>query len=161
MSDANLETPLRTESPPAPSEPVTTAAALRAVRVSKGWSLEDVAARLKFPVRNIDALECERWDDLPRGLALKALVKNYARLLEVNSAALESALRPYIGHVQGGIANHTSTRTLALPETDRRPSSSGWILLILSVVLVAAGVAVAQGLVPQAWIPEWLGGLRK
>ncbi len=161
MSDVDLNSPLRTESPPSPSEPVTTAGSLRAVRISKGWSLDDVSARLKFPARNIDALESERWDDLPRGLALKSLVKNYARLLAVNPAGLENALRPYIGQVHGGIANHTSTRSIKVTETDRRPSSSGWILLIVAVVLVAAGVAVSQGLVPQAWVPEWLLGLRK
>jgi cytoskeletal protein RodZ len=126
--------------------------------VSKGLSLHDVEVRLKYPARLIDALESERFESLPRGLPLKSLIKNYAKLLEIDSRPLEAMLEPYIGRVEGGIANHTSTRTLGSHEIEHSQGGSVmWFVLILILALVAAGVAVWQGLVPSAWLPAWLG----
>lgn len=163
MSDIDLLSPLKSESPPAPTELITTAGSLRALRVARGLSLEDVAVRLKFPAKNIEALESERFDSLPRGLALKALVKNYSRLLGVDSTAIENVLQPYIGKVTGGIAAHTSTRTLGAHHSERHTSvnSSIWIIAILCVVVVALGIAVWQGIFPTSWIPGWMLGAVK
>lgn len=163
MSETDLLSPLKNESPPAPNELVTTAGSLRALRLAKGWTLADVEARLKFAAKHIDALESERFDSLPRGLALKSLVKNYARLLGVDSKAIERALEPYIGTVTGGIAAHTSTRTLGAHQAERSFSigSSVWIVVILAVVLAALGIAIWQGIIPANWLPSWLSGAAK
>lgn len=163
MSEQDLLTPLKSESPPAPAEPVTNLGALRASRIAQGLTLQDVAARLKFPAKLIEALEAERFDSLPRGLALKTLVKNYARLLSVDSQSIEASLQPYIGKVTGGIAAHTSTRTLGTHHTDSSFSigSSMWIVVILSVVIVALLVAIWQGIVPTHWLPTWIAGAIK
>lgn len=131
--------------------------AMRAIRVAKGWSHEDVAVRIKYPAKLIDALEAERWDELPRGVALRSLARNYARLLGVDPQAIESQLSDKIGTVQGGIANHTSIRTLGPQQEPVQHGSIGWILLISAVVIVALGVAIWQGLIPSAWVPGWLG----
>ncbi len=162
MSEVDLLSPLKSESPPAPTELVTNAGSLRALRISRGLSIEDVAVRLKFPAKHIEALEAERLDSLPRGLALKGLVKNYARLLGIDSKSIESSLQPYIGQVTGGIAAHTSTRTLGAHQAERVSGGSPvWILVISVVVLTAFGVAVWQGIVPHQWLPGWFGGLFK
>ncbi len=163
MSEIDLLSPLKSESPPAPTELITTAGSLRALRVARGLSIDDVAARLKFAAKHIEALEAERFDSLPRGLALKALVKNYSRLLGVDSRAIENVLQPYIGKVTGGIAAHTSTRTLGAHESERSGSisSSMWIVVILCVVLAALAVAIWQGIFPANWVPGWLLGAFK
>jgi cytoskeletal protein RodZ len=131
--------------------------------VSKGLSLEDVAARLKFPARYIEALESERFEDLPKGLGLKILIKNYTKLLGIDSKPLEDTLRSYVGEVEGGIGNHTSTRTLDKYTTvTSRPSASWfWWVLIAAVVLVAAVVALSHDVLPASWIPVWLEGWLK
>jgi len=163
MSDIDLLSPLKSESPPAPTELITTAGSLRALRVARGLSLEDVSARLKFAAKHIDALESERFDSLPRGLALKSLVKNYARLLGVDSKSIENVLQPYIGKVTGGIAEHTSTRTLGAHHADRHGSlsSSMWIIVILCVVMAALAIAIWQGIFPASWMPSWMLGAVK
>ena len=69
MSAEDFVSPLPVESQPAPAERVSAAVSLRALRVSKGLSLEDVAARLKFPARYIEALESERLKSCPEVLA--------------------------------------------------------------------------------------------
>ena len=158
MSDVELNSPLRAESAPVQNELIISAGSLRSIRVSKGLSLQAVEVRLKYPARLIDALESERFESLPRGVALKSLVKNYAKLLEIDPGPVEAMLEPYIGSVQGGIANHTSTRTLGPHDVEIvNRGSVMWLLLILVVVLAVFGVAVWQGLVPASWLPSWFG----
>ena len=158
MSDVDLKNPLRTESAPVQTELLISAGSLRGIRVSKGLSLQDVEVRLKYSARLIDALESERFESLPRGLPLKSLVKNYAKLLEIDPKPLEAMLDPYIGRVEGGIANHTSTRTLGAHEMEVvEHGSVVWIVLILLLVIVAVGIGIWQGLIPSGWLPAWLG----
>ena len=64
--------------------------------------------------------------------------------------------------IRGGIANHTSTRSLATHETDRTQQSSvGWLALIGIVVVAAVAIAISQGIIPKALLPHWLGALVK
>ena len=163
MSADDFVSPSSVESPPASVGRTTAAGGLRALRVSKGLSLEDVSGRLKFPARHIEALEAERFDDLPKGLGLKSLIKNYAKLLGIDSRPLEDALKPYVGQVEGGIANHTSTRTLDNHSvTSMRPVFAWlWWVLIAAVVLVAAAVALSHDILPTDWLPAGLEGWLK
>ncbi|MCD8504852.1 MAG: helix-turn-helix domain-containing protein [Burkholderiaceae bacterium] len=151
--------PLKFESPPEPTEPVTALAALRTIRVARGMSLDDVSARLKYPARMIDALESERWDELPKGIGLKTLAKNYTRLLGVDFEALEPVLRQYVPASQGGIANHTSTRAIGESMQEHRSSgSTAWVVLIVLVIAIIVGIAIWQGIVPDSLVPQWLKG---
>ena len=161
----NLEDPktvaLKMESPPAPSEPVTAVAALRTIRVARGLSLEDAAARLKFAPRVIDAFESERWDELPRGIGLRTLAKNYAKFLEVDFAALEPTLREHFDASlpKTSLAEHTSTRSLGdAVEKPALAGSTGWVILIVAVVIVVLGIAIVQGILPPSLVPDWLKG---
>lgn len=162
MSDVDSVTGLRRESVPADlRDSSNLVVTMRAIRVARGWSHEDVAVRIKYPARLVDALEGERWEELPRGVALRSLARNYARLLGVDPQAVEAQFSDKIGSVQGGIANHTSIRTLGPQQDLAQHGSLGWILLILVVVVVALGVAIWQGLVPAEWISKWLAGILK
>lgn len=151
--------PLKFESPPEPSEPVTALAAMRKIRVARGLSLEDVSARIKYRPQVIDALENERWDELPKGIGLKTLAKSYTRLLDVDFEAIEPVLRERIPQTRAGIANHTSTRAIGESmEEVRSTSSTGWVILILLVIGVVVGIAISRDIVPDSWLPVWLGG---
>ena len=66
--------------------------ALRTLRQSKGWSLDEVSSRIKFSTKQIEALENEAWADLPKGVSLRGLVRNYARLLGADSQAIVDSL---------------------------------------------------------------------
>ena len=61
---------------------------LRKRRVALGMSQSDVAAYVKLPPRRIEALEQERWDELPDGPYLRGFLKNVARALSLDAAAL-------------------------------------------------------------------------
>jgi cytoskeleton protein RodZ len=159
----DLSSPLRTESAPAPTELITSAGSLRALRISKGFSIEDVAVRLKFAARHIEALETESFEKLPQGLALRSMVRSYAKLLGIDPKPLEATLQSRIGSVQGGIANHTSTRTLGAHHVEHVPHSGAWawVVLIFLVVVAVFGIAIWQGLLPAALVPDWIEALFK
>ena len=151
--------PLRFESPPEPTEPVTALAALRNIRVARGMSLEDVSMRLKYRPRIIDAFESERWEELPKGVGLKTLAKNYARLLDVKFEAIEPVLRDHMQSARSSISNHTSTTAIGEAMDESHSSGSlAWIVLILIVVAIVVGIAVWQGIVPEHLMPRWFRG---
>ena len=133
--------------------------ALRQLRLSRGWSLDEVAARIKFSTRQIHALEDEQWDSLPTGVSLRGLIRNYARLLGADPDSIVATLDPQRRGaepprlVQGAL----SPRGAGAPVEEAPTSSSwGWLLTILAVIIVAVVYAFWQGWLPQAWVPGWL-----
>ncbi|WP_374483311.1 RodZ domain-containing protein [Zoogloea sp.] len=65
---------------------------LRRAREAQGFSLAEVANALKLNVRQVEALEGGRFDELP-GLAFtRGFLRNYARLLRVDVAPLLATL---------------------------------------------------------------------
>ena len=61
---------------------------LKRRRIELEMTQADVAHALKVVVRRIDAMETERWDELPTGTFLRGFVRNYARALKIDAAAL-------------------------------------------------------------------------
>ena len=137
--------------------------ALRTLRQSKGWSLDEVSSRIKFSTKQIEALENEAWADLPTGVSLRGLVRNYARLLGADSQAIVDSLDPK-ARVTGPVklspgALHSANSIPQSSADDDRSSSTSWGWLIAIVLVLAAGVAYAfwQGWLPQQWLPfDWL-----
>jgi cytoskeleton protein RodZ len=72
--------------PEAVEEPVGTT--LRMAREAAGLGMEEVALRLKFAPRQLDALERGEWGRLPGGAAVRGMVRQYARLLGLDADAL-------------------------------------------------------------------------
>ncbi|MFF7057386.1 helix-turn-helix domain-containing protein [Achromobacter spanius] len=145
------------------SEAGNIGSALRALRQSKGWSLDEVSSRIKFSTKQIEALENEAWADLPTGVSLRGLVRNYARLLGADSQAIVDSLDPK-ARVTGPVklspgALHSAHSIPQSSADDDRSSSTSWGWLIAIVLVLAAGVAYAfwQGWLPQQWLPfDWL-----
>ena len=137
--------------------------ALRALRESKGWSLDEVSSRIKFSTKQIEALENEEWAALPTGVSLRGLVRNYARLLGADSQAIVDSLDPK-ARVTGPVklspgALHSAHSIPQSSADDDRSSTTSWGWLIAIVLVLAAGVAYAfwQGWLPQHWLPsDWL-----
>jgi cytoskeleton protein RodZ len=63
-------------------------ALLRARRLELGMTHADVAHAVKLPPRRIVAMEEERWDELPDGPYLRGFLRNVARVLQLDAAAL-------------------------------------------------------------------------
>jgi cytoskeleton protein RodZ len=83
--------------PPAPDAEVGVGERLRQGRRAAGLSLEDVALQLKFNPRQIDALENERYAELPEGIFARGMVRSYARLVRLDP-------EPLVQRVAGALA---------------------------------------------------------
>ena len=132
-------------------------ASLKALREARGWGVADVSARLKFGVRQIEALESDRWDELPQGPSLRGLIRNYARLLEVAPEALMTALPAHLQNQQVPVGNLTPVGALphsTLPRFsgDARRRRS-WPMVLLVLFLLCA-LALAAYLVFAWWLPR-------
>lgn len=82
----------------------TPGAALRAARQATQLSVGDVANRLRMGVKQVEALENDNYDALPKGTFLRGFVRNYAKIVRLDAdqllALLESSnedARPYRG----------------------------------------------------------------
>ncbi|MBV1776062.1 DUF4115 domain-containing protein [Burkholderiaceae bacterium DAT-1] len=63
-------------------------AVLSEQRKIAGLSVADVASKLKLSARQIEALEANRYDQLPGNTFVRGFVRNYARILEVDAMPL-------------------------------------------------------------------------
>ncbi len=73
---------------PSHVQPDGVGAMLRKRRLELGLSQADVANVVKLPPRRIEAMEEERWDELPDGPYLRGFLKNIARALNLDAATL-------------------------------------------------------------------------
>jgi cytoskeleton protein RodZ len=65
---------------------------LRAARKARGISVSDAAKSLKLSPWQVEALEADDWSSLPCNTIIRGFVRNYARLLNLNSDSLMTAL---------------------------------------------------------------------
>ncbi len=70
------------------AEPEGVGAYLRARRLALGLTHADIANVVKLPARRIEALEEERWSELPDGPYLRGFLRNVARALDLDAATL-------------------------------------------------------------------------
>jgi cytoskeleton protein RodZ len=65
---------------------------LREAREALGMSVHDVAERIKFAPRQVEALEANDYVHLPQATFLRGFVRSYARVLQLDEVALLAAL---------------------------------------------------------------------
>lgn len=65
---------------------------LRKGRERMGMSVHDVAERIKFAPRQVEALEANDFAHLPQATFLRGFVRSYARVLQLDEATLIAAL---------------------------------------------------------------------
>lgn len=74
------------------SHAVTAGYLLRSAREAAGLHIVAVAAALKVPVRKLEALEANRWEDLTDTIFVRALAGSVARHLKIDPAPILAAL---------------------------------------------------------------------
>ncbi len=124
--------------PEAQQPALSVGAILRAEREARGLSVEEIAERVKFSVRQVEALEHDDVEHLPQGTFLRGFVRSYARVLGVDEARLLEATHTHTEHhfdvtdVQAGGA--------PLPVTGDASRRSRYLLLgALAVAILLAG----------------------
>jgi cytoskeleton protein RodZ len=71
-------------------------AELRRAREAQGLTVADVAQQLKFAPRQIESLENERFDRLPGPTIARGMVRNYARVLNLDPEPLVQRMLPKV-----------------------------------------------------------------
>lgn len=113
---------------------------LRAAREARGESLADVAAILKLSVRQLEAIEGERFGDLPGPAFVKGFVRNYGRHLGVDVEPMIAAR--WAGGATSGVQLTPLTNAEGiLPQSGERPGLRRFILPVLLVLVIALGLA--------------------
>ena len=78
--------------PPTPKPQLNVGATLREAREGLGMSVYDIAERIKFAPKQVEALEANDFERLPKATFLRGFVRSYARVLQLDEAALIAAL---------------------------------------------------------------------
>jgi cytoskeleton protein RodZ len=136
------------------ASPATAGALLRAARQAQGLHIAALAAAIKVTPRKLEALEADRYHELPDMTFVRALAKTICRSLKIDAAPV-LAMLPELGdrgldRVHQGLNTTFRERPGRLEPTDlsvlMRPAL--WVPLLL--VLAAAGLY----LMPQSWFAD-------
>ncbi len=109
--------------------------ALRRERERQGISLEDIARNTKIPVRFLDAVECEDFNNLPGLVFARNFVRQYAEALRLDAEPMLAGL-PKLDE-----------SNIQLPDPPARPRrrssysrNTGFSSLAWSIAAIAAGI---------------------
>jgi cytoskeleton protein RodZ len=112
---------------------------LRRVRESFGFSVADVAQQLKFAPRQIEAVEADRFEELPAGTFARGMVRAYARLLRLDPEPLVQRIADRVAVPDNAAAVASVRRPIPITDSARRINLV-YAALSLAILAVIAGV---------------------
>ena len=139
----------------AESAPVPTVGAqLKAERLRLGLSIADVAQRLKYAPRQIDAIETDDFKALPGLPFVRGFVRGYARLLGIDAGRLVEILERTAeqggGPITVQLQSVTSTRAQFPASNAAHASAWPWLVAIVLVVAGIGGYSIYHWQAPVA-----------
>ena len=108
---------------------------LAQLRAERKLSIADVAQRLKYGVRQIEALEAEEFDKLPGATFVRGMVRGYAKLLETDPEPVLGALEQR--YLPGEIDLDLRDKGIPFARTGKRGTRTYLALSVLALVVVA------------------------
>ena len=124
------------------TRPFSVGVALREAREQMGLNLADVANRLKFAPRQIEALEQDDFARLPEIAFVRGFVRSYAKLLQLDPGPLLAALpQP---PAQSGLPVASMEKEVRFPDA--------YAMRRQNYIWLAAGLAVAVALGLFVWL---------
>lgn len=169
-SDRNMARPLPGATPePAPAQPVVQpvpdslaalGARLAQLREAKGWTIDDVSARLKVSATKLRALETGDISQLPDTTFALGVVRSYAKMLGADPAPFTQALRREKGVPQPDLSMPASAGadlprgrvSLSLGGNQSRHRSWLWGIAALVVAVIALAMWHNNGGESSAWL---------
>ncbi len=140
------ETPRDTAASPPPSSP---GRALAAARQARGMTVTEVALRLKYSPRKIEALEGDRLDALPGPSMVRGMIRAYAKLVGLDAKPLIEALQRELGEGPMTMTMRPKAMDVPFPREPRR-GSFAYVVLSAMVVLAVGSVVLEWVLRPEA-----------
>jgi cytoskeleton protein RodZ len=108
-------------------------ATLRDERLRRGWELADVASHLKIRRVHLDAIEEDRFDDIPSGTYAVNFVRSYSEALGLDSVEM---VRRFREELAGGANRRLE---LHFPQPLAESRLPGGIIILVSVAIAALG----------------------
>jgi cytoskeleton protein RodZ len=115
-------------------------AELARAREERGLTISDVAQQLKFAPRQLEALEQDRFDQLPGGTFVRGMVRSYARLLKIEAEPLVDRIAGRFAAPDAGTLAARYSQPVPFSDNARN-STFMYLGLSLGVLVVSAGNA--------------------
>lgn len=111
-------------------------AELAHARESQGLGLAEVAQQLKFSQRQLEALEAERFGDLPGATIARGMLRNYARLLKLDPDPLLERIAARLGTPDSSNLAARFSQPVPFSDPSRRSTLAylGFSVVVLAVV---------------------------
>lgn len=130
---------------------------LCAEREAKGWTIDEVAVRLKLGTGQIAALESDELSRMHCNAIARGFIRNYARLLGLDAAELMTALDKSVTSRENVIAIPGS---IDIPvSTDRFAGRRSYFWIVVSLLLLFA-VTVAYLFLPSDFVQTTLSSFK-
>src|SRR5712691_687954 len=110
---------------------------LAQLRAERKLSIADVAQRLKYGARQIEALEAEEFDKLPGATFVRGMVRGYAKLLDTDPQPLLDELEQR--YVPGEIDLDLRDKGIPFVHSGKR-GTRAYLALSVLVLVVVAGI---------------------
>jgi len=110
---------------------------LAQMRSERSLSVADVAQRLKYGARQIEALEAEEFGKLPGTTFVRGMIRGYAKLLDVDPQPVLKALERR--HIPAEITVDLRAKRIPFPDGAKRGTR---LYLVLSLVALMAVLGV-------------------
>jgi len=135
--------------PTQPDEPQSPGRLLAAARQARGMTVTEVALRLKFSPRQIEALEADHYDVLRGPSMVRGMIRAYAKLIGLDPHPVLDALHR---HLNAGPMT-MQPRAMSVPFPRATPKGS-LVYVLLSAVVVIAVVSVIVEWVLRPGVPS-------
>jgi cytoskeleton protein RodZ len=126
-----------TAEPSAPSVRAGPGRMLAQLRAERKLSIADVAQRLKYGARQIEALEAEEFDKLPGATFVRGMVRGYAKLLDTDPQPLLDELEQR--YVPAEIDLDLRDKGIPFVHSGKR-GTRAYLALSVLVLVVVAGI---------------------
>ena len=112
---------------------------LRREREMRGVSLDEVAQATRIGTRFLEALENERWQDLPGGVFNRGFLRSIARYLGLDEEALVAEYAQATNDKPQVAQWASSAREEGIPERKRGGHMVAWVVALLLLAAAGAG----------------------
>ncbi|HFC8517734.1 helix-turn-helix domain-containing protein [Neisseria weaveri] len=120
---------------------------LREARQKKGFSIGEVAERLKLPARQIESLESGNHDNLPEPVFVRGFLRTYGRFLDLDSQEVSDYLDRIAPQERSNVyavERKKSESGLNYQQTTVRPSLPKWLIGLFILGCIGGGIYAWQ-----------------
>lgn len=117
---------------------LTTGARLARAREALGLTVADAAAQMRLAPRQVEALEADRYQELPGPVFVRGFLRNYARLLKLDPGPLLAGIEPADAHV-APLRGQLASGEIPFP-TRHHHRWIPYVAIALAVLLLAAAL---------------------